>query len=262
VVKLIRYFIKWAFHKETKCPRILMYHMVANHISGKYFVDRVKTKNYLRVEPKEFETQVKWLIANGYSFHKMSDVLLSDLDEKSIFITFDDGFEDNYMNAYQILKKYNVPATVYLVCNRFGGDWSTDRATGVASVELNSQPMLSDSQVKEMVASGLIEIGGHTLDHVKLNEISDDEAWRQISASRVEIVNKYNVACESFAYPFGYYNENNVLQVKQAGFKNACSTIDGVDKDRLDKRFQLKRIMISGNDDFISFKYKIKFAAG
>jgi len=240
-------------------PRLLMYHMVSPHLPYKRYRDGQKVKNYLRVEPEMFDSQITWLKKQGFSFFKMADVLRSDLPERSVFLTFDDGFEDNYTQAFPILIKHQVPATIYLVGNRFDGSWSTDRATGVVSAELNEQPMLSHAQVEEMLNSGLIEFGAHTMDHVRLNELSAEKAKEQISRSRDVIREHYQIECGSFAYPFGYFDQQSVALVSAAGFNNACTTVEGTDSDRQAQRFRLQRLMVSGNDTMRKFRRKILY---
>ena len=234
-----------------------MYHMVADRLPYKVYSDHQKVKNFLRVEPAVFEQQVCWLKENGFSFFMMRDVLRDDLPERSVFLTFDDGFADNFKNAFPILQKHQACATVYLVNNRFKKDWSTDRMTGVASAELNDQEMLSHDQIRLMLDSGLVEIGGHTLDHCRLTELSDSQALEQLAVSKQEIERLYDTSCISFAYPFGFYNDRIIPLVERAGYENACTTEYGTDEDRYARRYMLKRIMVSGNDQMTKFVHKI-----
>lgn len=238
-------------------PRVLMYHMVSPHLPYKRYSDGQKVKNFLRVEPQMFDVQITWLKAQGFSFFKMQDVLRDDLPERAVFITFDDGFADNYTQAFPILQKHAVPATIYLVGNRFDGRWSTDRATGLISAELNDQPMLSHAQVTEMIDSGLVEFGAHTMDHVRLNELSEMEARAQIVQSRETIQRDYQIECGSFAYPFGYFDAQSEKLVEEAGYVNACTTQEGTDGDRQAQCFRLQRLMVSGNDTMRKFTRKI-----
>lgn len=238
-------------------PRVLMYHMVTKHHPKKYLDNGDKAKNYLKVTPSEFEKQIQWLSTEGFQFKKMCDYQ-SKAKEKTVYITFDDGYTDNYQYAFETLKKFNAQATIYLVNNRFEKNWSTDRATKKVCYELNQQAMLDHQQVKVMIDSGLIEIGAHTLDHVRLHELEEQEAWQQINQSRKEIKELYSIDCLSFAYPFGFYDQQAIELVKKAGFTNATTIEDGVGSvDKQNSEFTLKRIMVSGRDDFRMFKNKI-----
>ena len=112
----------WAKSVDFSYPRILMYHMISNHIKGAKF-------NGLRVNPKDFESQIAYLHVNGWTFFTMNELIekKDNLPLKSVAITFDDGYEDNITNALPILKKYNAKATIYLVIDRHDREWSSKR---------------------------------------------------------------------------------------------------------------------------------------
>ena len=161
----------WRKDISYSYPRVLMYHMVSEHL------EKDKSKfNRLRVKPEEFEKQLKWLKDNNWTSFTLSELAsLKEIPQKSVVITFDDGYEDNFKNAYPLLKKYGFKSTIYIVLNRFNQDWATDKDLNQASSELNSEKMLSNEQIKEMLDSGLVEIGSHTLDHVNLPKLSNEE---------------------------------------------------------------------------------------
>jgi hypothetical protein len=71
--------------------------------------------------------------------------------------------------------------------------------------------MLSNEQIKEMLDSGLVEIGSHTLDHVNLPKLNKDEKERQILKSQKQIEEIFNIKCSSFAYPFGFFDKNSIV---------------------------------------------------
>ena len=87
--------------------------MVREHIDGAKF-------NKLRVTPKQFEQQVAWMSAQGFHFVTMQEVQQNwgQHPEKTVAITFDDGYLDNLENAYPILEKYQAKATIYVVVDR------------------------------------------------------------------------------------------------------------------------------------------------
>ena len=229
--------------------------MICNHLDSK------KSKfNRLRVQPEEFERQIKWLKESGWTSFKLTDLIENKniLPEKSIVITIDDGFEDNYVNAFEILKKYDFKATIFPVINRFNHDWATDKDLLESSSELNNERMLSNEQIDEMIQSGLIEIGSHTLNHYDLTKLNKKEKIEEILNSKKIIENLHKIECTSIVYPFGYYDEEVIEIVKESGYKVAASgLIPGYDNLDSDTIFCLKRVLISGRQSFYDFKLKI-----
>lgn len=243
----------WAKTIDLNYPRILMYHMISSHKKNAKF-------NGLRVEILEFEKQIKFLSENGWNFFTMSELVekKDNLPKKSIAITFDDGYEDNYTNALPILKKYNAKATIYLVVDRHDREWSSKRKKKNNSGELKNEPKLNDEQVRELINSGLIEIGSHTITHNNLPTLNKEEKVREISDSKKEIEEKFNIKCNSFCYPFGLYDKLDVNLVKEIGYTNATTTTKGIDNLNKSNLFEIKRITISGKDNLFAFKIKIK----
>jgi peptidoglycan/xylan/chitin deacetylase (PgdA/CDA1 family) len=242
----------WRPEVEYHCPRILMYHMVSDHRRGARF-------NKLRVSPRMFELQVRWLNENGWHFATVSELMHNrTLPEKTVAITLDDGYEDNYLQAYPVLKKYAAKATLYLVVDRFNRDWSTNKKPHHDSGELMREPKLSDAQVKEMLASGLVELGGHTMTHANLVQLGREDKIREIVAARAELQKSFGQEINSFAYPFGIYDAQDVAICADAGFLSAVTTDEGIDRDRFSNPFLLKRIKISGKDSMFAFKLRMK----
>jgi len=243
----------WKNAVSYKYPRILMYHMVREPVQGAKF-------NSLRVSPEMFERQLRHLSENGWHFYTMSELieLKHSLPEKSVAITFDDGYEDNFTNALPILQKYNAKATIYLVVDRHNREWSSKRKKKNDNKELMYEPKLQDEQVSEMLKSGLIEIGSHTLTHDNLPTLSEEQKHQEISDSKKQIEVLFNIKCNSFCYPFGLYDETDLKLVENAGYSNATSVEKGIDDIQQVSAYQLKRITISGKDNFYAFKLKLK----
>ncbi len=243
----------WRKDVSYSYPRVLMYHMVSDHLNK----DESKF-NRLRVKPEEFEKQLKWLKQNNWNSYTLSELVkLKEIPEKSVVITFDDGYEDNYKNAYPLLKKYNFKATIYIVLNRFGQNWATDKDLNQSSNELNSEKMLSNEQIKEMINSGLIEIGSHTLDHVNLPKLTKEEKEKQILESKKQIEDIFNIQCLSFAYPFGFFDNQDIEILQNSSYSNATTTVNGVYDESKFSNFLIPRIMISGRQNFYSFILKM-----
>ena len=154
---VIAFSYKYAWWKpavDWKKPRVLMYHMVRQHIDGAKF-------NKLRVKPEEFEKQLAWMKSEGFHFVTMQELQdgWGKHPEKTVAITFDDGYLDNLEHAFPILEKYQAKATIYVVVDRHDRDWSTYKKAHHNSGELAREPKLNDEQVKQLAASGLVEIG-------------------------------------------------------------------------------------------------------
>lgn len=244
----------WRKNLPYNCPRILMYHMVCEHLPK-----NISKFNRLRVKPRQFEKHLQWLQKNDFKSYTMSELVkLESIPEKTVVITFDDGYKDNFTNAFPLLKQYNFKATIYIVLNRFQQNWATDKDLNQASEELNSENMLSNNQIKEMLNSNLIEIGSHTLDHVNLAKISEDEKLRQIKESKEQIEKTFNISCNSFAYPFGFFDNESVKMVEVCSYTNAVTTINGVFNKSKNSNLKIPRILISGRQGIFAFILKIK----
>lgn len=242
----------WRATVDYSHPRILMYHMIAAHRPGAKF-------NKLRVTPANFEDQVRWLKNQGWHFATMAD-LLSDrvLPEKSVVLTFDDGYEDNLLAADPVLERYGAVATLYLVEDRFDRDWSTSKKTHHDSGELMREGKLSDEQVRALLATGRWELGGHTRTHANLAKVDNVARKREIAGARSTLAARFGVPVKSFAYPFGIYGAGDVQVVQAAGFTTAVTTVEGIPTDVAGQAFELPRIKISGKDSLRDFRLRLR----
>ena len=220
-----------------------MYHSICEHI-GK------EKHNKWRVKPKDFKKQMKWFYDNKWNSFTISELIkLDKIPKKSFVVTFDDGYEDNFINAFPILKNYNFKATIYLVPNQKTNHWE-EKNTSVLS------NLLDEKQILEMQNSGLIEFGSHTMSHVNLSKIDDKELLNELEKSKIQVENITQKECEAFAYPYGKFDDNIVNSVKKAGYKNATVVKRGLFK-KDDNSFTIKRVGILGTESFFDFLLKI-----
>ena len=240
-------------------PRILMYHMVRQPIAGATF-------NKLRVTPENFEAQVRWLAQEGWYFATMEELAVlhssprtaDPLPRKSVVLTFDDGYEDNLVNADPILERYGARATLYLVSDRFDRDWSTYKKAHHDSGELMREPKLSDEQIDGMLKSGRWELGGHTVTHANLQEIDDQQREKEIEEQRYTLQQHFGQPISSFAYPFGLYSDKDLTAVQKAGYLTAVTTVEGISPVPETESFQLRRIKVSGKDSLATFQRRLR----
>lgn len=233
----------WRIPQSYKKVRVLMYHSISEHI-------KKEKHNKWRVKPEDFEKQMNWFYKNNWKSFTITEITkLDKIPEKSFIITFDDGFEDNFTNAFPILQKYNFKATIYLVPNQKANHWE-EKNTSILSNLLNNE------QILQMQNSGLIEFGSHTLSHVNLSTIIDEQLINELRESKKEVENITKKDCEAFAYPYGKFDDKIVQAVKNAGYKNATVVKRGLFEQN-DDVFTIKRIGILGTESFFDFILKI-----
>jgi len=218
---------------------------------------KLKRLKGIRVSPKNFERQLSYLAKKGFKSYTLSEMIEQKdaLEQKSVVITFDDGYRDNLTNALPVLEKYNFKATIFVIINRFDNDWSLHRKTKNADI-VNKIEKLSDEDIKTLLKSGLIEIGAHTLNHKNFSKISQKEKKEEIVKSKEILEQKFNIECKTFSYPFGIYEKGDEKLVKDAGFTGAVTTeVRRADLNK-DDLFLLPRINIK--DEYLKFIYKMR----
>lgn len=205
---------------------IVMYHSVIPAVPKAY---------RLAVSTKTFQRQMSFLKSHKYNIVPLETLAAMVRDKqkippKTIAITFDDGYKDNYTFAFPILKRYKIPATIFVITREIG---RPDR--------------LSWEEIKEMSDSGLVTIGSHATGPDPLIKIkSDKELKSQIFDSRRILTQKLGKMANVFSYPEGMFNEKIRNMVIACGYKAAVATSPGK-KYPNDDVFALKRLRISEN---------------
>lgn len=207
---------------------ILMYHTSSEHSPGFY--------KELYVKPSEFEKQIKYLSEAGYTFCTFDDYCNLNKIEKPVFITFDDGYYENYSEIFPILKKYNAKITLFIT---------------VSAIDKNNR--LTESIIKEMSGSGLVKFESHTVSHIKLTEISNDEQLineLELSKERIEEITEKPIV--ALSYPNGCYNE--IVKEKARQYYSFCVISLGGTHNKRDDLLSITRIPISRYTDIETFK--------
>ena len=242
----------WAPTVDYGRPRILMYHMVRDHRPGTRF-------NGLRVPPAAFERQLAWLKQNGWTFLTLRELMDGGRPpSRSVVLTFDDGYADNLTQALPVMSRYGARGTLFLVAERENNDWSVRKKAHHDSGELAREPKLSDDQVRELVASGLFELGAHTFTHPPLPDLDDHDREHEVIEIKGHLEARYGVPVTSFAYPFGIYDERDVRLAERAGYTAAVTTEGGIDVDFRNRRLELSRVKISGKEGMFAFRTRVR----
>ena len=235
-------------------PRVLMYHMVREHIPGARF-------NKLRVPPGLFARQIAWLAEREYTFVFASELFGADaLPERCVCVTFDDGYADNLEHADPVLEECGAKATLYLVGDLFGG-WSSKKKAHHADDELEAEPKLTDEQVRRMVQSGRWELGGHTRTHVNLLTSTTEEARAEIGYARDAFPERFGAPAETFAYPFGLFTGAHAAMVREAGYRGAVTTEQGIPARAMAEPMRTPRVKVSGREGMFDFAIRVRTGA-
>ncbi len=218
-------FFSMAYLPKNYVIPIMMYHSVNPQTNS--------IMKALIVSPEAFERQVRFLRDNHYNVLPLESLVEyigkeKKLPPKAVVLTFDDGYKDFYKYAFPVLKKYGVPATMFIIVNEVG---DPDR--------------LSWNEIKEMQDSGLVTFGSHSIGADPLINIkSEGELRRQIFDSKKILENKLGRPVNTFSYPEGFLDKHIRELVVEAGYKLAVSTKTGRCFPRNDL-FALKRVRIS-----------------
>ena len=239
----------WRASVSQVHARVLMYHMI------NYPKKKAKF-NKLRVSPRSFQKQVRYLKDKGYQFIFMSE--LAESEENCVALTFDDGYRDNLVHADKILEEVGGKATLYLVCDRHGRDWSVTKKAKHNSGELRDEEKLSDNDVKTMLSNGRWELGAHTVTHAHLPSIDHADLYREITRSKEILEKTFDVNVKSFAYPFGIYSDRDVQAVRDAGFETACTTREGISERCTRDPLELSRVKVRGGESMLSFRVRLR----
>ena len=230
--------------REAKGCRILLYHSIGEKEPADVFK--------LRVCAEDFFDQMKYLYDNKYKVFGLSEAvgLLHEnvFPEKSIVITFDDGYRDNLTIAAPILKKFNFPAIIFVSTeflepseNR-GAYWKNWR-------------FLSKEDLSQLFDFN-IEVGLHGKTHQHLTSLSSQEVEEEIDKAKIELERYAQRQIKLFSYPHGAFNNNVIDILKRSGFIAACCSKMGRNYAATDF-YQLRRTEITGDDSFFDFRKKL-----
>lgn len=176
----------------------------------------------------DFENQMRYLSQryNPISLETLAQHIHNGtpLPSKAVTVTIDDGYQDNYENAYPILKKYNIPATIFLISSLIGTEGIPEWDKGYYTDKKTL--MMSWEQVRQMSDDG-ISFGSHTLTHPFLTRITHEQAQKEIFQSRDIIEQQIGKPVNTFAYPTGDFNSEVKEIVKEAGYSCAVTTVPG-----------------------------------
>lgn len=225
-------------------PIILMYHGTP---MGK------PLSNY-SIGAGKFKAHLSYLKSNGWHSILFRDLLSADVSfpPKTIVLTFDDGYANNFDGAFVPLVECGMKATWFITTNCIGqkAHWQSEN--------LGEAEMLTKAQLQKMAASGM-EIASHTCSHPDLSSLSYDRQFEEMQASKSQLETLIQDAVTSLAYPFGKFNDKSVDAARAAGYKIACTTHSGSLRPKTNPML-VPRITIYRGDSVNRLARKLIFA--
>jgi peptidoglycan/xylan/chitin deacetylase (PgdA/CDA1 family) len=233
------------------CVPILTYHSISENLFGK-----VHPYHQINTPISVFAMQMKWLRREGYRTISLSELLsgfetTEDL-AKTVALTFDDGYQDFYTDAFPLLRQCGFRATVFL---------ATDRIRDT-SVRMEGADYLTWSEVRELRAEG-ITFGSHSVTHADFRSLRPEHIEYELGYSKETIEQKIGAPVESFSYPFALPEEDGDFiryladTLENMGYSSGvCSTIGRAMPKN--KRFFLPRLSVNSWDDAELLRAKVE----
>ena len=171
--------------------------------------------NPICIPIKKFKEQMKYLKDNGYYTLTLTNLygyLMNNnpIPKRSVVLTFDDGYENNYTAMFPVLKKYNFKATIFVITGNID----------------KYHKFLKSEQLLQMDKYG-INIESHTVNHDNLKMLSKSRQLKTLIQSKKYLEKTLNKQINFFAYPYGGYNKSAIEALKETGYKMAFTTENG-----------------------------------
>ncbi len=221
-------------HDEGVTVPIFVYHSVRPYMEGES-----KEQDAFDVTPELLKQELTYLQENHYTeitFDALADYFArgTSLPEKPVILSFDDGWQNQYLYAFPLLKEFNATSTFFIFTN-----------------SINSKNFLTLAEIKEIEAAGMV-IGAHSKSHPYLDKITDvNKAADEILGSKQILEKDLGHEVTAFAYPFGHPSELSQGLVEEAGFRTARTLFHGTIHRKSDL-FALKSYLATDNfDEFV-----------
>ena len=234
--------------RQSDAFGILMYHRTTPPVASM----EPPTWN---VTPERMRSQLAGLLARGFEAWPLERLIAAQRDSAPVpagafAVTFDDGHESNYTDAWPILRELGIPATIFLATKYLDtdrpfpfDDWS---AAGSAQVPNGSWRPMSTAECRELLAGGLISLGAHTHSHERFvgrgHEFRDD-----LEQCLAVLRERFDISNATFALPFGASSDELIEIARRSGV-SCCLSTRGRRVRRGDDLFAWGRFTVEASD--------------
>jgi len=230
--------------------QILMYHQVGDF-------SPMATHRATYCDFRRFRRQMAYLKFRGYRVLRMSEALQCLRGEmaippRAVMLTFDDAYENFYEYAFPILQKHGFPAMVYAISGMLG-----QPASWLAADNHPTPPLMSGARLRQLRSAG-IDIGSHSVSHIRLAEQSDERIREEVIRSKLELEDCLGEQVDHFCYPYGSYDSRVVEMVAEAGYLSA-TTCERAPLTAADNPLMMPRKAVSWGDSLVGLLWKMHF---
>jgi len=209
----------------------------------------------LTLSMDKFEEQLQYLNERNFRSYFVSELEdMKSFSGKAVVLTFDDVTENQLLYALPLLVKYKIKATFFIPFSYIGTEdlWNN-----------GSEKIMSIEQLKSL-DSNFVELGHHSFFHKKYTTLSPEEIQLDFDKS-FEVIAQNNLkVAPALAYPYGNYPKKGIGKVKffeileSNNIKMAFRIGNRVNSFPLKSKFEIHRIDIKGEDNLLSFKWKLR----
>jgi peptidoglycan/xylan/chitin deacetylase (PgdA/CDA1 family) len=235
------------WRRLTQGTTILMYHAFA--VGG-------ERPSRFVIPRRAFERQMRWL-GRRRPVLGLEELLAYRRTHRlapagAVVVTIDDGYDDVRSEAHPVLRALGIAATLFVITQRMGeaNRWDPQES-------LVGRPLVSWEDARELHHDGL-RLGAHTQTHRALPKLSPLDVDAEVAGSRDDLAAALGEPIETFAYPYGKWNDATAQAVARAGF--ACAlTIDRGRNCAATPPHALRRVEIHGDESFFRFVLAVVF---
>lgn len=227
------------------CPiAILVYHSI-----------NPKPDDY-SLSPARFLEQIA-MVKRHYPVVALRDIrsALADTTTRKVTITFDDALSDFVEHAYPVLVEFNVPASLFVPTGFVGRSnlWDSHLPN------VTPKPIMDAKALRQISDGGLVELGSHTVDHLRMRGLPRKEMQVQAANSKTWLEDTCGKAVTTFSYPYGQrddFSSTSEEVLAEAGYETAVTTCWGT-RNSPRNLLALKRIHFSEHDEVSTVRAKI-----
>ncbi len=191
--------LQFAKSYRPSCP-VIVYHSI----------DVKKGLLPTSVPAMNFQQQVEWLKSNNFKTVSAPSLLSPNLNNKQIFIGFEDSYASVAEHALPLLSKAGFTATLFLITDYIGSLNSWD-------VAFSKMRHMNREEITEAINKGFT-IASHTKTHRDLRRLTDLELRKELEGSRLALEDTFGVKVNALSYPFGRFNDRVKAAAKDSGY--------------------------------------------